>query len=692
MNNKKDDKNINDKKEILESKYFKKDFLKKKKEYKLSVIVTNYNNENYLVKRLNSILNQTILPYEIIIIDDKSTDDSLVIISHFISEFENKNIKTKLIINDINTGSGYLNWIKTIQMVSGDLIWIAESDDYCDLNFIETLINYFDDLSVSIAYCNTVFVNNEGKQIWSMEGYLNNKWKKSFIESTTKLVYNVWSYKNIIPNVSSCVFRKPDKNILKNIGVFLEKGLRLNIDWLFYLLISKNGSICYSVNTNNYYLNHDDSVSKQIQKKINYLNEHLFTLKFIIKNFKIRKENINLLYETLKKHFIECGLSLELLDNNFNTHLFHNLLNKKRISNILIYNYSFETGGGEIFPIYLANELYENNYNILFMTNYDKTVNAKIINLLNPNIRIVNNYNNIETIIRDFNITHVNTHHQFCDSVILNYKNENNNKLLKHYITDHGMYNTKSKETLYLFDSINNQKTNMVCIAKNNLKNYTNLKTKIFESPITIQNYKINKHQQVKREDFNLKSNDFVITLASRGIKEKGWYEMIQIIKILNTTYNNVHLLLIGDDSNEYIKTLKEQYKNNSNIHFLGFQEKVKRFFSISNLGVLPSYYSGETSPIVLFECLYSGIPFISSNIGDIKTMLYGKNDYAGSIIDLLNNQIDIVSYVKEIKYYITNKEYYLKKQNEIKYAIEKLTKTKNYEKYVNIFFDQTNK
>jgi glycosyltransferase involved in cell wall biosynthesis len=682
------------KEDEFESKYFKKDLLKYKKEYNVSVIVPNYNNEKYLDRRLKTILNQTILPYEIIIIDDKSSDNSLIVINNYISEFKKKNIKTKLIVNDINTGSGYFNWIKGIKLATCELIWIAESDDYCDLNFIEKLINYFNDLSVSITYSNTIFVDKKGNQIWTMEDYLNNnKWKQNFIKSTIKLVYNIWSYKNIIPNVSSCIFRKPDKNILNVIDSFLEKGLRLNIDWLFYLLISKNSSIGYSVNTNNYYLNYNNSTSKKIQKKKCYLNEHIHTLKYIIENFKINKNNINLLYENLKKHCLENSLSLKYLDNIYDINYFYNLHNSQTINKILIYNYSFEIGGGEIFPIYLANELYENNIDILFMTNYDKNVNLKILDLLNPNIRIVNNYNNIENIIKDFDITHVNTHHQLCDSVILNYKKEKyiSNDKLKHYITDHGMYNTKSAETLHLFNLINHQKTNIVCIAKNNLKNYTDLSTPIFELPITIKDYKINKNEEIKREDLNLKDTDFIITLASRGLKEKGWVEIIQIVKLLNRKYNNVHLLLIGDYSNEYTTSLKNKYENDNNIHFLGFQEKVKRFFNISDLGVLPTYYDGETTPIVLFECLYSNIPFISSNIGDIKTMLYGKYDYAGSVIDLLNNQIDILSYLKELKCYITNKEYYLKKQNEIKYAIEKLTKTQNYEKYINMFFNKNN-
>ncbi len=81
------------KEDEFESKYFKKDLLKYKKEYNVSVIVPNYNNEKYLDRRLKTILNQTILPYEIIIIDDKSRDNSLIVINNNISEFKNKKYK-----------------------------------------------------------------------------------------------------------------------------------------------------------------------------------------------------------------------------------------------------------------------------------------------------------------------------------------------------------------------------------------------------------------------------------------------------------------------------------------------------------------------------------------------------------------------------------------------------------------------
>lgn len=55
----------------------------KKKNYKISILITNYNKSQFLNKSLNSILNQDYKNYEIILYDDCSTDDSLNIINKY---------------------------------------------------------------------------------------------------------------------------------------------------------------------------------------------------------------------------------------------------------------------------------------------------------------------------------------------------------------------------------------------------------------------------------------------------------------------------------------------------------------------------------------------------------------------------------------------------------------------------------
>lgn len=58
-----------------------------------SIIIPNYNNNLYLEKCIKSVLEQTFNNYELIIVDDMSTDNSIEIIKNIINEYKNKNIK-----------------------------------------------------------------------------------------------------------------------------------------------------------------------------------------------------------------------------------------------------------------------------------------------------------------------------------------------------------------------------------------------------------------------------------------------------------------------------------------------------------------------------------------------------------------------------------------------------------------------
>ncbi|HWI86885.1 MAG TPA: glycosyltransferase family A protein, partial [Sphingomonas sp.] len=97
---------------------------------RVSVIVPNYNHARFLSKRLDSILAQTFADYELLILDDKSTDDSLAVIEPYLD-----GVRVRLECNSVNSGGPYRQWNKGLALTSGDYVWIAESDDYADPSF-----------------------------------------------------------------------------------------------------------------------------------------------------------------------------------------------------------------------------------------------------------------------------------------------------------------------------------------------------------------------------------------------------------------------------------------------------------------------------------------------------------------------------------------------------------------------------
>ena len=102
----------------------------------VSVIIPNYNHARYLDQRIQTVLNQTYQNFEVIILDDKSTDNSLEVIAKY---KDNPHV-SQIVVNEQNSGSTFKQWDKGIHLAKGELIWIAESDDYCELNMLEELI------------------------------------------------------------------------------------------------------------------------------------------------------------------------------------------------------------------------------------------------------------------------------------------------------------------------------------------------------------------------------------------------------------------------------------------------------------------------------------------------------------------------------------------------------------------------
>src|ERR1700747_3572036 len=106
---------------------------------KVSVIVPNYNHARFLPKRIDSILGQSFQDFELILLDDCSSDDSRSILSQYAS-----NPRVKIDFNEVNSGSAFKQWNKGVHLARGEYVWIAESDDYADPRFFERLVAVLD--------------------------------------------------------------------------------------------------------------------------------------------------------------------------------------------------------------------------------------------------------------------------------------------------------------------------------------------------------------------------------------------------------------------------------------------------------------------------------------------------------------------------------------------------------------------
>ena len=126
----------------------------------ISVIVPIYNVEDYLKEALNSLSNQTYKNFEVILVDDSSTDNSLKIAKHFLNDS-----RFKLFVNKINSGLSFTRNVG-IEQSRGKYLYFFDSDDRLPNNLFEYLVKEL--ASVDLVSFNSTFLANNVTEISSI--------------------------------------------------------------------------------------------------------------------------------------------------------------------------------------------------------------------------------------------------------------------------------------------------------------------------------------------------------------------------------------------------------------------------------------------------------------------------------------------------------------------------------------------
>lgn len=229
---------------------------------KLSIILPSYNHAAFLKDRLESISNQTYKDWEAIIIDDKSTDNSVQIINDFLNSNPDFNVRY-FIVNESNSGSGYFSWQKGIELAETAYIWIAETDDYSEPGFLEELVHILDtNDQTALAFCSSKYVEgstiiydsaNRTKDLNTPEGEYRIIDKEVFL--------NPMPFDTYITNGSAVVFRKPETEIP---AVLFQNRLCSDIFLWSYLV--QNSSFAFLNKNLNFFRRHEGSTSSYLQK------------------------------------------------------------------------------------------------------------------------------------------------------------------------------------------------------------------------------------------------------------------------------------------------------------------------------------------------------------------------------------------------------------------------------------------
>lgn len=199
----------------------------------VSVIIPNYNHAPFLTERIESVLNQSFRDFEVIILDDCSTDNSREVIE----QYRNHPNISHIVFNEENSGSTFKQWHKGFELAKGEYIWIAESDDVAHWDFIKKLLTAINgDKEVVLAASGITLINEKGEAIGhhsiSKSKYARKYSKGAFIKENMLMG-------NHLLNASSAIFRRDVLSLFPDNYT----KLKASGDYMFWIEIANCGKV-----------------------------------------------------------------------------------------------------------------------------------------------------------------------------------------------------------------------------------------------------------------------------------------------------------------------------------------------------------------------------------------------------------------------------------------------------------------
>lgn len=274
----------------------------------VSVIIPNYNHSEYLPQRIDSILSQTYQDFELIILDDCSRDNSVEVIKKYAA---NEKV-SHIVINKNNSGSTFIQWQKGFELAKGELVWIAESDDYCSPEFLQAMVDIFTiNVNLAFAYCTSTIVD-------ASSNTLN---RKDVAEKIPGKVFDGEDFikqyllkSNAVWNASAVVMRKD--YALKADKQYM--GYKSAGDHLFWVELAEMGAVAHISQKMNCFRQHNNKVTPTKTKDgTTYREEHrIFTYiisKLDIHSHKVFRARCSYILRILQGEFLSEEIRRELL-------------------------------------------------------------------------------------------------------------------------------------------------------------------------------------------------------------------------------------------------------------------------------------------------------------------------------------------------------------------------------------------
>ena len=608
----------------------------------MSIIMPFYNEVTYLDQTINSILNQTFPNFELLIIDDGSTNETAI---KKLQEIEKMDKRIKLFHKNNEGASKARDYGETKVSPQSKYLVFCDSDDLLNETFLETGF-WTLETNTKASWAYTDSIGFEGIE------YTWNKWfdaKK--MEKENDLVITSIIRKEAFEEVNG--FELNEKNVYE--------------DWNLWLKLMAKGH--FPVRMNYYGSWYRRKKESELNRARNNNERAMEIINNTTKTIKQRVEAIQ--YPTFNYNW-------DIIPDKINTISKVQVINNQK-TNILMIIPWMVMGGADKFNFDLISKLDKNKFEITVITT-EPAINTyrqefeKFATVYDLSTFLDQKYwiSFINYIIEKNNINIIiNTNSEigygmlpylkakYPQIPILDYVH------MEEWYNRNGGYSRDSSGVASVIDKtlVCNENSRKILIDHFGRKPeeietvYIGVDEKQFDSK------KYNKKEL--KEKYKLPDDKFIISFICRISEQKRPFLLLEVIKKLQQERKDFLVLIVGDGN--LLSQMKSSAKRMNlldNMLFLGRTNKTDEIYALSDMTINCSIKEGLA--LTAYESLAMGVPVVSSDVGGQKELI---NEKTGVIVPCMQDEEDIFdfnysdeeidTYVKAINKVLNNlKEY----------------------------------
>jgi glycosyltransferase involved in cell wall biosynthesis len=231
---------------------------------KVSLVVASFNHATFLTSRIDSLLLQTYSDIDILVIDDKSTDNSIEVLRRY-----DLNPKIKLLQRELNGG-----WVvvsnQGLELTSGEFVLFANCDDECEPLLVERLVSALRlNPSAGVAFSRSLLIDENSNIIGDdflirEASFLKRCAEDSLLSGEEMAKFLLHSC--VIPNLSAALFRR---ECLVKIGNFSSE-YKVCSDWDLFFRMAERYDFAYVSDPLNRFRQHSKTIRSVTKEKVIY--------------------------------------------------------------------------------------------------------------------------------------------------------------------------------------------------------------------------------------------------------------------------------------------------------------------------------------------------------------------------------------------------------------------------------------